>query len=873
MVIMKKTQWIELLYNTRHTLVSFIAVVLFVTLATGLFTGIKWTGHSLDSSVEAEYSDGHLHHFELSYPYGFDREFIDSLLQNGIADEAEGYYETYRSIQQNGSRYQAKIVSLTESIDRPYCMEGTLPTQKGEAAVNFYWANKNGVRVGDVIRLEKSSAHSGFFLSAVLEENIDSLLAASDKSDELLTDSYRVTALVGSAEYMGKYADTNGMSPVSPAPVEAVIYVAEQSFDKSAFCGYQKVVVRTEELIGFVTTSDTYKERSDRLKCTVEAAAKTYSLQRNTEMLDAAGSMEKMLRELPGINDHCDGDPRFGQILAALKSVRDYETHTASRQMNGSFAGIRSVMDTFDKMQYSLVSLFVIIGILVCYSTISRLVYDQTVLIGTKKAIGFFAADILKPFLIYSGLAVTAGTVCGMLLGRFVIEPVMVGSVRETYRFGQVIYYFGIGDALLFALIQAVLILATALVASISVSGQPPLQLLTGEPTVSGSTHSWLEKIPLWNRTSLMQKTIIRNCLNDRRRVFATLIGVMGCTALVVCALSMYDNLVDSFELNMGKVSRYDTVVYFSGNEQTKEDLCSLFDENGVHYADSYYSLGAMQMESGEQLVTGLYVTDSAGFYELFHLYDVDDGIEKQAEHGAWVNIAYAENFGASASDTLRFTDASGQDHEFTIEGIYEYYLLNYQIILPKDLYEEEFGVSYEPNSLLLRTDGSEFEKIRSSVLDLEDGLIIGDFYSGKKVTFESIAGIARAVSAVYIVLSAILSILLLLNLFTMFVSEKKRELITLMINGFPRKTAERYIYSDTRFLTVIGIAAGVALGIVMGGISLDSFNNSATYFLNCADVKACVIGALFTSVLTFIMCRIALRKVRYFSLADINSM
>ncbi|MBQ0037098.1 MAG: ABC transporter permease [Clostridiales bacterium] len=870
---MKKTQWIELLYNIRHTAVSFIAVVLFVALATGLFTGIKWTGYSLGTSVEAEYSDGHFYHFELSYPYGFDQTFIDSLLHNGIADEAEGYYETYRNFQQSGSRYQAKIVSLTESIDRPYCVEGTLPTRKGEAAVNLYWASENGVRVGDVIALEKSSAHSGFFLSAVLEENIDGLLAASDKSDALLTDSYRVTALVGVAEYMGKYEDTNGMSPVSSAPVGAVIYVAEQSFDKSAFCGYPKVVVRTEELNGLLTTSDAYKERSDRLKSTVEAAAQSYASQRNADMRDAAGHMEKMLGELPGGNDSGNMNPRIGQILAALKNVRDYEAHTASRQMNGSFAGLRSVMDTFDKMQYSLVALFVIIGILVCYSIVSRLVYDQTVLIGTKKAIGFFATDILKPFLIYSGIAVAVGTVCGVLLGRFVIEPVMVGSVRETYRFGRVIYYFGIREVLIFALIQAALILTTALFASIRVSRQLPLKLLTGETQVPGSTHRWLEKIPLWNHTSLMQKTIFRNCLNDRRRVFATLIGVMGCTALVVCALSMYDNLVGSFERNMDKVSKYDTIVHFSGDTQTKEELCSLFDENGVPYADSYYSLGAMQTENGEQLVTGLYVTDSADFYELFHLYDADDGIEKQAEHGAWVNIAYVETFGASVGDTMCFTDASGQDHEFTIEGFYEYYLMNYQIVLPRDLYEEEFGVSYEPNTILLRTEGSEFGTIKAAVLEQEDGLLIRDFYGGNKGLFESIAGIARAVVAVYIVLSCVLSVLLLLNLFTMFVNEKKRELITLMINGFPRKNAEQYIYVDTKFLTFIGIAAGIVLGIVMGGISLDSFNNSATHFLNCVDVKACVIGALFTSVLTFIMCRIALRKVRSFRLADINSM
>ena len=865
---MKKTQWIELIHNIKHTLVSFIAVVLFVALATGLYTGIRWTGYALAFSVEDEYDRGRLHHLELRYPYGFDGAFADSLIKSGIVDEAEGCYETYRTLRQNGERYQAKIVSLGESIDRPCCVEGTLPTQSGEAAVNVYWAEENGVLLGDRIELEPGAACSGFLTNAVLRGSMDALLAAPERSDELKTDAFRVTAFVEPAEYMGKYADTNGMSPVSSAPIGTVIYTAEQSFEKDAFPGYPKLVVRTEALNGRMTTSDAYKAESERLKEAVEAAARVYTSQRNAEMRDSAERMGKLLEKLPD-----DADGQLQQIRFALESIGDYEASTATRQMNGSYVGLRSVMDTFEKMKYSLVSLFVVIGILVCYSTVSRLVYDQTVPIGMKKAMGFLSKEILKPFLVYSGIAALIGSVCGVLMGRFLIEPVMVASVRETYRFSRSVYYFGVREAVLFSLMQAAVILITAFIASVRICREKPLQLLTVGQTVSDAVHPWLERIPFWKRMPLMRKTIIRNCLNDPRRVFATLIGIMGCTALVVCALSTYDNLLGSFELHMEKVSEYDTILWFSGDARTREKLSSLLDENDVRYADAFYSLGAMRAESGEQLVTGLYAADSADFYKLLHLYDKDDGVEKRAKQGAWVNIAYAEHFGASKGDTLRFLDASGQEHELRIEGIYEYYLMNYQIVLPRELYEAEFGTTYTPNTLLLQTDGSGFDAIRESLLELEDGLMIGDFYGENRGLFESIVGVARAVTVVYLMLSAILAVLLLLNLFTMFVSEKKRELITLMINGFSRKAAERYIYADTGFLAVVGIAAGLVLGVVMGGISLDSFNNIATYFVNRFDWWACAVGTVFTAVLTAAMCRIALRRVRGFCLADIGTM
>lgn len=802
---MKKTQWIELLHIIRSTIVSFVSIVLFATLATGLFLGIKWTVSALGSTMDSNYSRDRFRHFELSFPYGFDQEFMDSLIEDGLADEVEGLYESYNFYRTENDRLQVKIVSLTENIDRPYCYEGELPTEIGEIAVNRNWATAKGVAVGDEITFENEGT--------------------------LTTQSFKVTALIGSAEYMGRFSDANGISPVYSAPIDTVMYVTEQSISHDTPFGYPKVVIRTKELEGMESLSDEYSELSDKLMKKVEDAATAYASQDRFKVLNC-------------------------------------QAYVSSRLTNFSFVGVRNVMDTFSNMRYSLVSLFVIITLLVCYSTVSRLVYDQTVLIGTKKAIGFFTKDILKPFLIYAGVGVAAGTGVGTLLARFLIESVMVESVRNNYKFDGTVFYFSTCDVLIFALLQIVLMLITALLASISVSKRPPLNLLVGESDNYVHQFEWLDRVPLWNRISLMKRTIIRNCLTDPRRAIATLVGVMGCTSLVVSSLSMYNNLVNSFDTNMDKISRYDTVVYFSGENETREKLSSLFDEHGIEYTDANYSYGSIRAEDGKQLATGVYVTDDSDLFDFLHLYDIEDGTEKQAVSDAWVNYAYLKNFGGTVGDILKYTDSRGQEHDFDIEGIYEYYLMNYQLVLPRELYEVEFEDSYKPNVLILNTVNSEFEELKPQILDEENDLIIGYFYQNSKSLYESILGIARAVTCVYIVLSAILAALVLLNLFTMFVNEKRKELVTLRVNGFSLKDAERYIYRDTVFLTIIGIALGIVLGIFMGNISLKSFNNDSTCFMNRVDIKACVIGAVFTAIMTLIMCRIAIRKIKHFPLA-----
>lgn len=842
---MKKTQWIELLYNIKHTIVSFVALVLFVTLATGLFTGIKWTVNSLDQSVEASYTGSNYHHFTLSYPYGFDDSFVDSLISRGIADEAEGYYETYRNIRQGSTKYQVKILSLTESIDRPYLISGKLPKSDGEIAVNCYFAEENGIEIGDVINFEKIIDQSGLYLNAISNKDMEALIGITPDSSELTTDSFKVTALIESAEFIGRYADTNGMSPNSFLPIKTVMFASEESFVKEAFPGYSKVALRNHKLDEFTTVSDEYKDREESIKAELESMTAEYALEKNADMKDAS--------ELMGMG-----------------IAEDYEILVSPREANGSFVGIHYLTDTFGKLQYSLVILFVIIELLVCYSTVSRLVYDQSVMTGTKKAMGLFSSEILKPFLIYSGIAVVIGAFIGVLLGRFIVEPVGVNAVGDTYRFHEIVYCLKIEEALIFAGIQLVLIIAVAFVASVSVSKRPALKLLNGMPPAS-KVHKWLEKLPLFNRASLINKTIIQNCLNDRRRVFATLIGVMGCTALIVCALSGYNNIYGSFDLNMDKVSRYDTEIHFSGDEKTKERLESLFDEAKAAYSEVDYSIGTMKAGGEEQLITELYAVNNNDFYEFLHLNDAYDGTEKYAENGAWVNIGYAKHFGAKIGDKLHFTDALGQTHEFTIEGFHEFYLMNYQIVIPANLYEEEFGVPCCPDMFVLRTDDSDFDEYREEIIDLEDGLALTDFYTEKRDVFNSVASIASAVLVMYLLLSVILAFLLLLNLFTMFVNEKKTELITLIINGFPIKEARKYISTDTVFLAIIGILAGIALGSVMGEVSLEAFNNNATYFLYRFSVKACVMGSALAFILTMAMCRIATGKIKKFKLSDIN--
>lgn len=812
---MKKTGWIELFHNIKRTFISFSAILLFIACASALFVGIHWTINSISLCLEKEYSDGHMYHFKVQSNVGFTDEILNELKKSEYIDDIEIFHETYRFFSINKEPYQAKILLLTEKMNTPLRVKGNLPTKSGEAAIDSHFAKQKGIQLGDKIKFSTNQ-----YLSPV----------------GLLKDEFTITAIIDTAEYMGKYEDTNGFSFASFANVNSVVYLSENSFNKEVFGKYYGFYIRSDKLDRLDTLSNEYAEKSSDLKIKIENSINT--------------TVSKYFN-------------------AKAEDISKQYTLT-ERNHNASLFGLKCVRDTFVKMQYSLVTLFIIISLLVCYSTLSRIVHDQSVLIGMKKAQGFSTGKILLPFIIYSEFAAIIGITLGVLIGYFGIEPVTVNATKQTFLFGEIMLYYNLTDILFIFLLIVILVFITVFIACYSLSSKKAHILLVGEESENKKTYFWIEKLPIIRGLSTFTKSAIKSCFENKRRVLATVIGVIGSAALVVSALTMYINLDKSLKINFKNITNYDKTILFE-QKDSKEKIEKVFKNKGYDYTEALYTFGATTLKNKENIVTTIYVVDDLKFYDFLHLRNIENGSAGTAQNGIWVNIGYAENNNAQKGDTLQFTDALGGSHNFKIEGVYDYYLMNYQIVMTKSAFESEFtGRKYEPNIFLAQTNNVDFDEFKSDFSDISGITSIQDYYESQKNLFDGFLIIARAVVAVYLLLSVLLAVFILLNLYTMFVREKKNEVIILMINGYSRKSVEKYFYIDTLVLTVIGTVIGIAVGVINGRISLDSFNNNATHFLNEINILACIIGAVFSFTLSFVMCKIALKKLKNFDCSDI---
>ena len=768
------------------------------------------------------------------------------------------------------------------------------------------------------------------------EELIDSITDAKIKEcgvKALTTDTFTVTGYFDSPVYINNSTYSFGVSPTTASVVDCVMFVAEPSFDAQAFTGYSNIIIRSDNLRSARTYQDKYAdivaELSARVSdvsaeiASVKAGIVTEEFNNLTSaaenLLDAAEAIvadpDSGINDaeslLEGISASLEQDNlseaaalvEGGQALidanreeidAAIKtdgaeSVEEarevlqntinsfstmfkYLTCTVTtRENNLSYGTAKSLVSVFLKLRYSLASLFVVVGMLVCYSALSRIIYEQIVQIGTKKALGLGAKSVTMSYLLYSAAAALVGIIIGLPAGTFIVEPIIIRTLSGAFLYEKATSYFSVTDALLISALEIALVVGASYIACRKVLRRSAVTLLQGPQPPSGKERRF-ERTAFWKKLPLFTKTVINNCLNDKRRVAATLIGVAGCTALVVSAFTMNNNVEDSLTRQFSVIQDFDiTVSLDSSVEGAAENVKSVLAENGIESAAVYSGIGALRLNDGTAVVTYVYSPCDDNLYNVLHLYKSGKRVANEAKDNVWISRAYARECDLGEGDTFTLISSSGARHELTIEGVFEYYLTRNLIVMSPETYEREFGAAPQATLVLVCGDGrtaGEIDSLLQGTAGYKSSLNYKNANSG---TFNMFASVSGGVMAIYVLLSVVMAVLVILNLLVMFIEEKKKELIVLMINGFDVKYAKRYIYSDTIFLTIIGIILGEVLGCFMGFLATNSFESGMSHFLHTVNAPACLIGAGVSAGLTVIMCLIALRRIEKFSLTEIN--
>ena len=567
-----------------------------------------------------------------------------------------------------------------------------------------------------------------------------------------------------------------------------------------------------------------------------------------------------------------DAKVKLAEARESLDDMREYEWLVFPRLENGGAQSIDTITTMMGNVRWAMALLFVLVGLFVCYSAVSRLVNDQIRQVGTKKALGFREGEVSALYLSFSGLAVLVGTFLAGFVAVFVVEGIMNPASADPFTLPSFPPYFSLPELLVGGGIEMALILLSTWLATHGLLRRNAVELLNGGQTASAKEHFW-ERTKLWKGMSLFSQTVVNNCVNDTRRVLATLIGVAGCTALIVCAVTLSMNVSQSIKRHYEAIYDFDTLVYLDTDvDGADEAVGAKLDELGLSSAPVHVETLQVRQPNGYRSSTTLFVpTDEAAFAERYHLLPSAGGEADLAEDGIWVSAAYADHMGVGVGDTITVTEGTGQTHEFVVAGVFEYHVLRTEFVLSRAEYRTSFGAEPEANVLMVERGDMDVDSLRGALASTDGYDALKDDYADTHYAFDELANLLNTVVLVYLLLSALMAIVVLLNLDIMFVDEKKRELIVLMINGFSVGDAKAYIYRDSIALTVVGIIVGVIFGAVMGGITVRALEPSYGSFISSFNPVAALVGIVGASVFSAAVLLYALRRIPRFDLTDIN--
>ncbi len=607
-----------------------------------------------------------------------------------------------------------------------------------------------------------------------------------------------------------------------------------------------------------------YQEGQNTLQSEVANAQK--------ELADGEAQLDDAKRQVEdGKRQVDEKKPELEDAKAQLNTMMQFDWTVLPRAYNSGFTEVSTFAGVTNNLSISMAALFIIVGLLVSYFAISRIVRDQVTQIGTKKALGIRRGEITSSFLWYSGIAVLTGSIVGAIIGFFLVEGIIGSVLGGMFAFGAYPSYFGWGLFLIITGIELALVLGATYLACRKILKQHAVDLLRGDQTGAGKIHFY-EKWGIWQKLPLLIQIIVNNCVNDKRRALSTIVGVAGCTALIVTAITLNNDVMKSYDLHYSNVYGFNSLVYAAYEpEAAATNLESALRQQGYSTAQVFERLYLMMQPNGESgVIDAVVPVDYDAFTQLYHVNSNDGNTFDASGEGAWVSQAYGEHLGAKVGDSIVIYSDDGTKHEIPILGFYEFWLSYNEMVVSKGYFEKLFG-PVTPNVLLCQTGETPVEDVSRSISATRGFDSMVDDATLQYGNFETFSAVSSAVVIIYLVLAALMAVVVLLNLNVMFINEKKRELIVLMIIGYSVKDARHYISYDSIVLTALGIIVGLLLGCIMGSITVASIEPITGVFFKGVDAIAIIVGILGSALLAIIMSLIALRRINKFDLTDIN--
>ena len=569
------------------------------------------------------------------------------------------------------------------------------------------------------------------------------------------------------------------------------------------------------------------------------------------ELAEAEAELKDAEEDLREAREDIDGMDKPDLIMLSRTSNVGYNNLDSSSNI---VAGVARVLPVF----------FLLVASLVCITTMTRMIDEERTQIGTLKALGYTNSEIMRKYLVYSGSGAVLGCGLGIAFGC-TLFPVIIW---EAYK---IMLYIQDRPVLTpnWPLSIAIVVVYTALMLSVTwysckkTLQEEPAQLIRPKAPDPGKK-IFLEYLWIWKKLSFLNKVTLRNIFRYRQRLAMMLIGIGGCTALLLTGFGLRDSIVNIVPYQYQEITLYDMSVYF--REAPSEEERAEFAEVVADVDDyMFYHQSSVDLEFDDR-TKSLYMI--SGSPKLAEFVDLHKGKEKLAlpEPGEVViSVGICENLGIEVGDTLTLRNADLQKLDVTISGIYDNYVDNFALVHP-DTITASWGEAPEEQMAFVRvTPEQDAYAVSAAITDLDTVLNVS--------VSEDLASMIRSmldaldmVIVLIVVCAGLLAVIVLYNLTNININERIREIATIKVLGFRAAETGAYVFKENMILTVIGSLLGLGLGWGLLTFVIAQIKVDMVWFKATAEPLSYILSVALTLVSAIIV-----DFIFYFKLDKIN--
>lgn len=788
---------------------KFISLLLIIVIGTGFYVGLKSTPKDMKETAKAYYKETNLFDLKVVSSSGFSKNDYYSLKQ---VDGVKGVFlsktlDVITTI--NNSDYVIKLNSINEDrdlksddyINHLTLLKGRYPKTINEGLVEEKFLTDNNLSLDDLVTLKPEDENG------------------------LRAKKIKIVGVVRSSYYSSK---DRGTSNLKNGKVDYFMYLSEGDFASDL---YTEGYVTIKGANKYDTYSKKYDSFINKYKTLVnEKILKSAKETHERNVSDLKSDINELKDNLNRLNStdlpSDELNTSIKEVSSELKEkedelskIKDVLAYSIKRSEVAGFYEYKLETERIENIAKVFPLMFFLVAALVSLTTMTRMVDEERIGMGTLRAIGYSKSSVIFKYVLYALLASILGSIIGTIL-FYKLIPMLVGycynifydmpSINATMQINYALF------SLVFSILSTVL--ATILV-FLKDTSKTPAELMRPEAPKKGK-RIFLEKIDkIWNSLSFLNKITLRNIFRYKKRLFMTVIGICGSTALILASFGIKDSVMKVADNQYNKIDKYDMIISINNNASNNDKKVleeKILDENEIKKITYVYKSNVLLKNNKKSENSNIIVPENKekiNDYITLRQRKTKKDI-KMDDDGIIISEKLAKLLKLKKNSYVKLTLPNNKKVNVKVSDITENYIEHYVYISPK-LYKKLSGENANYSTIIAITKNLSNKKekaLESNISDINN-VTSTLLSSDTKNNYKDMMNTLNYVILILIVCAATLAFVVLYNLASVNISERRRELATIKVLGFYDEEVTKYIYKEMFILTIIGSLIGLILG------------------------------------------------------------